>query len=475
MRLSLYLFLILFAPLLTQAQSGTWTLEQCIEYAKENNITVQQSRLNVERNQLLLKQSQFARLPNLNANAGLFLNFGRSIDPTTNEFTTQNVETSTFGMSSNVTLFQGFQLQNAVKQNEQELSASRYAQQATEMDVALMVTQAYLNALLAKETLQAAREQLSIVQAQEETTRKMVDAGSLPEGDLLQVQSQVAQQEFQLVSNENDLELALLNLQLTMLLEPTPAFDIASPSSDPDGFDLASYGSPTAVYNHTLEMHPTIQDAELQQASAETGIAIAKGNMMPSLSVSGSLGSNQSSARSLFDQQVAGFDTIGTVVNTGSQVIANFPSYSLIEQPYPYFQQLGDNFNQSLGVNLSIPIFNRWQIRTAVEQAKVNKQAADLQLEQRKVQLRNDVYSAYTSAEAAGKQYEAAENNLVATEKAFEYTQKRAEQGMATPFDFRIAQNNLNIAETNTLRAKYQYLLSLKVLDFYLGNAITLD
>lgn len=475
MRFFSLLIPILIAPLLIQAQAGPWTLERCINYAKEHNITVQQSQLNVQRNELQLKQSQFAKYPNLNASAGYNLNFGRSVDPTTYQFTTQNIQSSQIGLNSNVTLFQGFQLNNTVKQNEQELAASKYALQATEMDVSLMVTQAYLNALLAKEALASAQGQLRTVKEQEESMRKRVEAGALPEGDLMEVEAQVAQQEYQVVSRENDVQLTLLNLQLTMLLEPNPQFDISIPVANVDGLDLATYGSVDAVFNQSLETHPTMKDAELQQASAATEVDIAKGNALPVLTLSGNLGTNQSNARALYDQQLLGYDTIGVVGGTGAPVIATFPSYTLVEQPYPYFTQIGDNFYESVGLNLSIPIFNRWQVRHAVEQAKVNRKAADLQYEQRRNTLRNDIYTAYTNASAASKQYAAAQNNYRATEKAFEYTQKRAEQGMATPFDFNIAQNNLTIAETSMLQAKYQYLLSLKVLDFYLGNPITLD
>ncbi len=466
------LLLIVALPRLQYAQS--WSLEQCIQYAVDNNITVQQSELNIQANASQLQTARFGMLPNLNAGGGLFFNWGRFIDPTTNEFITEATNTTTLNMNSSVTLFSGGRIRNTIEQNKANLAASEYARDNTALSIALTITQAYLTVLVAKENLGIAQDQLANAQQQLSITQKFVTAGTLPEGNQLEVEAQVAQAELQVVNAENDVDLSLLRLQLTMLMEPTPGFNIQNLTGEVDEVALQQYGDVAALFNQALGTHPLMLDAEQQYRSAELGVRIARAGYFPSLSLNGGLGTTHSSARRRFEQGEATFPVIGLVQGANTPVVSTLPFFTTEILPYPYLDQLNDNLNRQLGVSLQIPIFNRNLVKNGVVQSNLGAQSSQLLLEQRRNTLRDNIYTAYLNAQAAAKRYAAAENNLTATERSFEYTKKRAEQGVVTPFDFSIAQNNLNIARANLAQAKYQYLLSLKVLDFNIGKPLQL-
>jgi outer membrane protein len=227
------------------------------------------------------------------------------------------------------------------------------------------------------------------------------------------------------------------------------------------------------VYSFALQNHPAMRSARASVRSAETGLEIARGNFYPSLSLSGSVGTNASSTRRLYSQQITGIDTIGLTLP--SQELVVIPRFTLFAEDYPYGSQLRDNFNQTVSINLSIPIFNNRRVRNAVDQARINHQLVGLQMRQQENQLRDAVYRAYQSALAAARQYDAAQENALANRTSFEYISRRAEQGLVRTVDFNLAQNNLGIAESTLLQAKYQYVLSLKILDFYMGKPITLN
>lgn len=456
-------------------ESPSWTLDQCIEYAMLNNNDLKSALLDVSSNEYYLKQSKLDRLPNLNGSVGWFNNYGRSIDPTTNLFTKQNASTTSLNLSSNVTLFAGNQKLNTIKQNEMQLKSSQHSLEFMGLQVTSYITSAYFRVLLAKGAVEVATEQMDISQDQLDNNRKLANAGKIPEGNVLEFEAQVAQSQLTLTETQNELAISLLNLQLTMNRNPEINFDIVDPQIEVDEHKIEEYGSPTELFLNAIDTYPDILSAKYQAESANKGIEIAKGTQYPSLTLSGSLGSSQSSARNKFDALPGGFDTIGTVIATGDQVLASQPNILLQELPYPYFNQIGDNFNQSFGLTLSIPIFNRGFVRNNIQQAEVQSQKADIFLNDRMNRYRNDIYDAYYNAFAGSKKYVSARDNVAAIRKSFEYITKRADQGLVKPIEFNISQNNLVIAEANFLQAKYDYLLDLKILDLLIGKPLTLD
>lgn len=466
-------FILIFAIVAISAgyaQERPMGLADCIRYAIDNNITIQQAQLNIASNQAQLTTDKYGRLPNVNANTGLFLNWGRFVDPTTNDFITENTNATNASLSSSITLFNGGRINNTIKQTAAQLTASEQAEDNAALNIAVAITQAYLNVLLTQENLQVAEEQLAINQNQVTIVDKQVQAGRLPEGNLLEAKAQLAQSEFQVVDATNQVDLAKLNLQLTMLLEPQPDFTIQPLGEDVDETLIATYDDPEILYQHALSTHPSMLQAEAEVKAAALGVEVAKSNYFPTVALSGGLGTTSSSARKNLEPTITGFDTVATVAGTGESVIA--PAFGFNESAYPFLNQWQDNLNRQVGISVQIPIFNRNQVKNAVDQSTINLQFTELQRQERMNQLRQNIYTAYFNAAANAKRYMAARNNLTATEQAFSYTQKRAEQGIVSPFDFSIAQNNLNIAQATLLQAKYQYLLSLKVLDFNIGKSI---
>ena len=473
MKYILPILILCLSSMLLPAQDRVWTLNECIEYARENNITVQQSRLNLLASEYNLSTSKMAMWPSLNASIGHFVNFGRTVDPTTYTFISGNFQSSSTQLFSSVTLFGGRQITNTVRGRELDREAASAGLEAAEMDIAIIIAQAYLGVLLADENLGVMQQQERSALEQRNVTERLVQAGSLPEGSLMEAQAQLAQARLRIAEAQNQADMSLLNLQLTMLLEPASNFSIAKPTIDVDPTVIDGYESPAGVYSFALQNHPAMRSARASERSAETGLEIARGNYYPNLSLSGGIGSNASSTRRLYSQQITGIDTIGLTLP--SQELVVIPRFSLFAEEYPYGSQLRDNFNQTLSINLSIPIFNNRRVRNAVDQARISHQLVGLQMRQQENQLRDAVYRAYQSALAAARQFDAAQENAVANRMSFDYISRRAEQGLVRAVDFNMAQNSLSIAESTLLQAKYQYVLSLKILDFYMGKPITLN
>ena len=463
-------FLLFILPLSSFSQAKIWTLRETLNYAKEHNLTLQLARLNILRNEALLKQSKFDRLPNLNADATHNYNFGRSVDPTTYTFNTGSIVTTSLGLNSSVTLFNGFRKTNIIRQREHDLLSSQYAVEETFNDLALTIVQYYMEALLSADQLEIAQQQLFLTQNQLENTQKLIDAGSVPEGNILEIQAQLANDRLSEINAQNQLELALLNLQLMLNLQPSPDFAVEVPDFTEEDIDASLLPLPTNVFDQALNSQSSIKRAETNLLSAEEGIDVAKANYYPSLTLFGSLGSTYSNARKDVIVVPAGFDTIGAVANTGDFVIT--PGFTTEVNDFPFMDQIDENFNQNIGINLNIPIFNRWQSRTSVELAKIDYQSAQLSLEQEKNTLKTEIYQAYANAVSAAQAFEAAQENLTANQKAFDYAQRKYEEGIIRPMDYFIAQNTLQVAKLNLARAKYQFILTKKILELYQDNTI---
>ncbi len=469
----IYVFLFLFPVVLSlSAQPKVWTLDDCIEYALDNNLNIRQIELNVTTSQNQLQQSRMDRLPNLNASASTFYNHGRTVDPTTYTFLSGSLTSNNISLNSSVNLFNGFQTRNSIAQNQFYLKADELDLENSKQSVAITITNYYLNALMAKEQVLISQRRYDIVKKQVAYTRKLVEAGSLAEGELLNVEAQLAQADFDRVNAENQYDVAMVALQAAMLLTPSSDFLITEPSDSLEDNLLQTYHSAEALVNDALGNHPSVKSAEYRVMGAESSVKVAKGARYPSLRLGGSLNTSSSSQRQLFDVIPLGFDTIGRVAGSGDPVISKDPKFQIEGKPYPIGNQFKDNFNQSVNLQLSIPIFNNYRSRNAISRAQINWERARLNLEQTEVNLRNNVFQAYTSAVAAKKRYDAALKNVEAAGKSFEYTEKRAEQGMVRAIDFQRIQSDLQSAENSLLQAKYQYLMSIRILNYYLGQSI---
>jgi outer membrane protein len=314
------------------------------------------------------------------------------------------------------------------------------------------IATSFLQVMFNEELLYVAQEQVAISSEQLDRTKKLVDAGSLPEGNLFDVEAQLASNQLQVINAENALSASLLVLKQMLNLPASESFSIERPDVDSplEGLEGRTVGT---VYDHALNNWPQIKSRETNLESARRSEKIAFATYTPTLSASASIGTFYSSA----------FEDV------------EFVNGELVRTPVVYGDQLDRNLSERIGVNLSIPIFNGLSSRTAVKQARLGRINAELQLQDQKNQLYASVQQAYNDATAAKRQFDASDKSLRATERAFQYAEQRYQVGMMNSLEFNTASNNLARVRSERLRAKYDYIFKMKVLDFYQGKPITFD
>ncbi len=462
-----------------QETEATFTLEECVNYAWENNLNVRNGQLTQLNNEIALKQSKFALLPSLGAGGSVGKSFGRSIDPVSNAFVSRDFTTGGFSANSSVFLYRGGVLRNTIKRNELNLDASEFDLQKAKNDIGLQVATNFLNVLLNTEQFENAKYQVEVTSAQLERTKKLVAAGSLPITNQLDLESQLASNEVQVVNSENARNLALLNLKQAMQMPANQELNIETPDLNIDQVSLAME-NPSQIYEVALDVQPEVKSAELGIESSDIEVQISKAAFLPSLSLSGSISTNYSDqARQILGQQSVTVPSqeIGFVQGSNATVFSN-PQTQLvpiISDGYQVFDQFNDNLGQSVRLNLNVPIFSNYSNSANLQRAQITKQRAEIQSETVKNQLRQSIETAYNSAIAALKSYEASEKRLKALEESFRATEQRYNVGGANFVDYQVANNNLFAARTDLTRAKYEYIFRATILDFYLGNPITLD
>jgi len=450
----------------------SWSLEDCIQYAMENNIQIKQSVLNTEYNENLLKQSKLSQIPNLNANTNYTYSWGRALDQTTYQFTEdQEINSLSMGVTSSMNLFNGFQTRNTILQNELDLMASYEDVEKIKNDISLNIAAAYLSILFNKELLSVARSQLEITGQQVDRTRKMVDAGSLARGSYLEIQAQYAAEELNLINAENQLALSLLNLQQILDLPVDTAFDVSVPEL-PDPGDEMIVIDANQVYLIAEQEMPEIRSAELSVESSEKGLSVAESGRYPSLRLS----ANYSSGYSDIRQKVVEVNTTQVPVGetTGGEMVLSYPTEVPVYGTYPFFEQVRDNTSAGVGLGLSIPIFNGWQVNTNVASARIALENARLELQNRRNTLYADVQQSYADAVAALKKFTASEQALISMEESFKYTEKKFEVGLVNTVDYNTSKNQLTATQSDLLQAKYDFIFKTKILNFYKGEPITL-
>ncbi|TVQ15612.1 MAG: TolC family protein [Bacteroidetes bacterium] len=424
-------------------ENGVFSLEQCIETAWENNLQLRQQSLSVDLARQNLLQSRASVYPNFNASASHSYSFGRSLDPLTNDFITRNVQSNNFSVGSGVNLFSGFQTQNTIRQNRLELEAGTFDLERSYNDIALMVASAYLQILFNLELVEILSGQLEVTRQQVERTGKLVDAGTLPRGSLLTIQAQLATEELQLINAQNQLELSLLNLSQIMFLPDDTDLSIVVPDIEIAPNDETPY-TPMQVYRVAVQQQPEVKSADLRIQSAERGLAVAKGGHSPQLSMRGSYGTGYSEA------------------------FIDFSGNSI-----PFADQLRENLSTTLGLTLSIPVFNNLQTRSSVSRSQINMENTRLQSQIVREQLFQTIQQAHADASAALKRFYATEKNLAALQEAFRYTEQRFNVGMVNTLEYNDAKNRLAAAESELLQSKYEYVFRIKILDFYLGEPLS--
>ena len=480
--LSLVKKLIVFAFLLvnqsalfaqTDTTHGAWTLQQCIDRAYKENILINQSLLNSNINILTLEQSRANRAPNLNASDAQSFSHGRSVDPFSNQFVNQDITSNNASLSSNVTLYNGLQIGNTIRQNQLNYDAGNLDVEMEKNTIALNVVADYLQILLSYELVDNARKQVEGTTAQVDESKKYVDAGKFPESNLLQVKSQLAADKLAVVNAENQLQMAKVALMQLMELPVTDNFEIVKPEiGDVKQPEIHVTGD---VYKTAESFLPEIKSAELKTQSALFGIKIARSQEIPKLTLGGTIRTGYSSASNRYaSQTIYNQETIGYLQSNNSEIVlGQIPSTVVSKQNYPFTDQFNDNLNEMISLNLSVPIFNNRLARTAVEKAKVNTEIAKLNEKGTKTQLRKEVEQAVTDEKAAEKQYIASKEAFTSEEMTYQNFEKKFDLGLINSTDLLVEKNNYTKALSNVVTSKYNYLFKIKVVDYYLQKPLT--
>ncbi|MBN2237083.1 MAG: TolC family protein [Bacteroidales bacterium] len=429
------LFVFLSLGISSAFAQKVWTLEDCINYAFENNIQIKQSKLQIQSVQADLKQSKFDFAPSLNASSSLSYNWGRFVGPDNTYINTQNTSSS-YGINSAVAIFEGFQKHNTLKQNELAYSTSLYDSEKMENDIALQLTAAYLNILFNHEMYMVAKGQADVTKQQLSRTSKLVEAGTLPKGDLLEMEAQGLMEEVNVIKADNNLSLAYLDLLQILDLPANEDFEIERPEIEINQ-ELGVIPS-EQVYASAVNFMPEIKSAELNVLSSNRSVMIAKGAAYPSLSLRGGINS--------------------------SVDLSNLSSPSMA-----FWDQLSDKMNEYLSLSLSVPIFNAYQTTTRIKKAEIQNMNSKFNLELAKNALRKNIEQKYFDAIAAYKTYHANKASVASLKESFKYTEEKFNLGMLNSVDYNQAKIKLTQSESELLRAKYDYIFKTKILDFYMG------
>ena len=469
-------FLCLFLLAFTATSQETWTLERCIREALDKSLTLQQVKLLKDGYDIEGKRLRMERLPSLNASTDFGVSFGRFVNPATNDFETENSFYQSIGIGSGVNVFNGFRLKNSIRQNNFLVSASREDIRQAENDLALSVALAYLNVLFAYENLEIANARVELSNRQLEHLDKQIQAGTQPENARFDILSQIAIDEQEVITAENNIEINMLSLKQQMLMEPDYPLVIERPVIDLSTLEALENQSFEAVYAAALVSQPEIAASELRQQAEELNIDIARSSMIPSLSLGGNIGSNWSD----LDREPSGYiitriQQPGVFINGESalfEVESEIPS-DLVA--IPYTQQLNNNIGYGIGATLSVPIFNNYSGKASVERAKISLLNSKIETDLVKQNLKTDVQNAIASARASRKSLEAAEASAVAARIALRNADRLSEIGSINNFEYLSARNRNDSAELNLLIARYDYFFKVKIIEYYMGRGIRLN
>ncbi len=471
---SLLFFALLFTMVNVQGQQTSWTLQQCLQRALDYNISIKQSALNNEINQVNIDQSSAAMFPSLNGSASQNYYNGKSIDPTTNNFTLQEVQSSAFSLSTSVSIFEGFQLQNSLKQSKLNYLSSKNDLQKIKDDVSLNVINFFLQILYNQELLVITRSQLDASKVQRDRTKRMNELGSISKSSYLDLESQYATDELRLIQAQAQYDQSILSLTQLLELDSVQNFTISAPEiivPEPN----AEQFNTNNIYAKALTTQPIIKSSEYKVLSSEKSLAIAKGSYYPRIFASGSVNTNYSSA----GQTIVGY-TQGTPLSTltgytasGEDVYTVTPNISPIIQDIPFNDQLDNNLGKSVGVTLQVPIFNGFTARSNVKRAQLNYQITQLNHEANKKALYKSVQQAVIDATSSYKKYVAGQRSVEALDESFKFNERSLELGGISTFDYLLSKNNYAKAQADFLQAKYDYIFRVKIIDFYEGKPLT--
>ena len=446
-------FIILIFILITsfaKAQEKKWTLKECVDYAIEKNISIQQTQLDNELIAIDKKDAIGRFLPTANANASHSWNIGLNINPITNAAETQTFQNTNVGFNVGIDIYNGLQNQNRLRRANLSKIAAQYQLIKMKDDVSLNVANAFLQILFNKENLKVQQDQLFNNKKQKERTQTLVDAGSVPRGDLMDMTATVATSQQAVVNAENALLISKLSLAQLLQLDDFKNFDIVETDYSLTESEVMLQ-SADAIYNKAKEERVELKIARANLDVAKKDIDIARGALQPSLS---------------------GFYSFSSRATNSDRFSSDGNGNIVVRGPDAIFNQFSDNKGNAFGLQLNIPILNGFSARNNIERSKVAFKRSEIAVSQQELDLERNVYTAFTDANGALNAYEAAVTALQARTQSYEYAKERFDVGLLNAFDLNQSQTLFANAQSDVIRTKYDYIFRVKVVEFYFGIPI---
>ena len=472
------LYFIFLSALFSQVlhAQDKWDLKKCVEYAMANNISIKQTEIQSGISEIQLSQSKKAQLPSLNLSTGSAYSNGRNQDPTNFSLITQGFLSANMQLQSSVQIFNWFSQRNTILANDWQLQANKANTEKLKNDIALIVANAYLQILLSKEQEKIANVQLEQSIAQLDNTRKLVNAGALPELNAAELEAQVARDSSNLINAQGIYQQSVLSLKSNMNMDAATQLDLITPPIEYIPIEDIASLQPEIVYASAIVNLPQQRVNDFNLKAAQKNEAAAKASRYPNLTAFGSLSSTFNSR----GKEIVGvqnfYPAIGKV-NVGGVDYAVYPSQPFSDYTFgktAFFKQTEQNFRQSVGISLNIPILNGGTLQAAWKRSKLNIKSAELQKQSENLKIKQDIYQAYNAAMVAMQKFNASKKSVETAERTFGYSQKRFDIGMLTTLELITNQNNLFRAKLEMTLNQFDFVFKMKVLEFYKGQGLKL-
>ncbi len=464
------IMLTIFSTKETYTQD-TWSLERCINHALQNNLDIRNQRLQLEGAGHDLAQSYMYMLPAINAGSRLGVNYGKSTDEVTNEIFTERIVSQRMSANASLTLFSGFRTINNIRYQLARQTAFRFDTEKHQNDLILTIANAYLQIMYFEDMLEIRAEQLELSRQKVSHTRILLNGGTLSQRDMLEMEAIAAEYEVAYTSIDNQLNLSYLELIHLLELDPEDDFRIERPELQIS--EKQFFYDAAAIFENASHIEPGLGAARERILMAENGLAMVKGERMPTLSLGAELGSAYSNVFERLKEP-----------NNNTRALHGHPAYKLpvskndelppVWETIPYRDQLSENYSRNAHITLNIPIFNHFQTRTRVQQARIQVDQARNNYERTKNQLTRVIHQAHADAKAAYAEYLSNAKALEASEASFAFAEEGFNLGRVSTYEYNEAQARLNRAQINMLQSMYEFVFKVKILEFYQGEGFVL-
>ena len=479
-KLLIIFFLIVFQQVNAQQK---WNLQSCVEYAMKNNYNVSQSEVQAKINALSYKQSKLSQIPSATFGTNSAFNSGSNQDPTTFSRVTENYISAGMQLQSSAEIFNFFSKKYTIASNHWELMANLANVSKIKNDIALSTANAYLQVLLSLQQVKITEIQIQQTQSQLNTTNKMVEAGTLPPLNSTQLEAQLANDSSNYISAKGNASQTILSLKALMNIDASVLFEIEEPSVDSIPLELIADLQPEYVYEQALKNQPQQLSDEYKLKAAQKMKLASKASMYPTVSAFGNLSSSYLyfTPKPIYNKILNGYQSTGLIATDGNGVVYDVQSPDFINgdistyyKSKSFSAQFSDNLRKSIGISISVPLFNGSNAKTMYEKSKLNVQSIEIQKAQNNQKLKQDIYQAYDAAVVALQKYNASNKSVEANTKAYDYAVKRFNIGALSTFDLISTQNNLLRAKLDNTLNHFDYVFKMKVLEFYKGAGLKL-